>query len=193
LSAEAFENGTNGESCAWPERSALVSAVGSGQDLQDDLVQERLAHVEVVEALQRDGLARLDVAELEGPGAHQVAADLLAVLLDRRGGDEHGVRVRHPRQERHVGLGELELERHVVDRLGALDVRAADLRQGVDALGPRRVVVVDEALERALGVLGVTGLPSWNVRPFLRKNVYVRPSSDTSQRSASAGWGSVDR
>jgi hypothetical protein len=125
-----------------------------GHLLQDKPVDQRAATEVAAVGLQRDRLLRHRRDQLERAGAHEVLADLRAVLVQRGSGNNAARDVGQSRQERHVRLDQRELDRVLVHRAHTRDIpvgRPAHRPRRVR--GPARVLVGELAVERAYDVL----------------------------------------
>jgi hypothetical protein len=122
--------------------------VGDGAD--HDAVEAGAAAVEAVEGAQLHLLVRRDAIDLERPRRNQVLADVGAKLVERRRAKDNGVGVRQALEIGHIGHFERDHNRLLVGHLDRHHVAAADLRAGIGIGRARRVVFVEQAVERAL-------------------------------------------
>ena len=100
------------------------------------------------------GLPRL---ELEGPGAHGILHDVLAVLLERVGAVDEERLMREVLEKRREGRLELDLHGERVDHLDALHVAEEALDVGIGARLVVRPLLVQLPLVAELDRLGIEG------------------------------------
>ena len=130
------------------------AGVGVGQGPEHHRLELGRAVPVVGIGLQDDGLVRLPLDERERPGPDGVAAEILALRLDRGRRDDGACRRGEVRQERRVGLRQGEGHRQVVRRLHR-GHRREEERQRERAGIVERVALVQHPVEGELHRLGV--------------------------------------